>query len=53
MEFLLGNWSELALIVLTAAGSYTALTETKKDDKVVNVLKRILQAVVLGRSRKD
>lgn len=53
MEFLLANWSELALIIITAAGSYTALTETEKDDKVVNVLKRILQAVVLGRSRKN
>lgn len=53
MEFLLENWSELALIIITAAGSYTALTETEKDDKVVNVLKRILQAVVLGRSRKN
>lgn len=52
MNFLTSNWAELALAVLTAAGTITALTETEKDDKVVNVLKRILQAVVLGRSRR-
>jgi len=52
MEFFIQNWSGIALIVITAAGSYTALTETKADDKVVNVLSRILQAVVFGKSRK-
>lgn len=52
MEFFMQYWSELALTVITAAGSITALTETQKDDNVVNVLKRILQAVVLGKSRK-
>lgn len=52
MNFLTSNWAELALAVLTAAGTITALTETEKDDKVVNVLKRILQAVVLGKSRR-
>lgn len=51
MNFLLANWAELALAILTAAGTITALTETEKDDKVVNVLKRIVQAVVLGRNR--
>ena len=51
MNFVISNWAELALAVLTAAGTITALTETEKDDKVVNVLKRILQAVVLGKSR--
>lgn len=51
MDFLLTNWAELALAILTAAGTITALTETEKDDKVVNVLKRIVQAVVLGRNR--
>lgn len=52
MNFVISNWAELALAVLTAAGTITALTETEKDDKVVNVLKRILQAVVLGKSRR-
>ena len=36
MEFLTLYWSEIALIVVTAAGSYTALTETKVDDRFEN-----------------
>jgi|TARA_R100000781_G_scaffold46855_1_gene31531 hypothetical protein len=51
MEFFLGNWVEILLALVTFLGTYTALTETKKDDKIVNILSRILQAVVLGRSR--
>jgi len=51
MNFILSHWAEIALAALTAAGTVTALTETEKDDKVVNVLKRILQAVMLGKSR--
>jgi hypothetical protein len=38
--------------VLVAAGTLTALTETKKDDRIVNILTRILNAVVLGKNRK-
>ncbi len=53
MEFLTEYWSEILNVVLVAAGTLTALTETKKDDRVVNVLSRILQAVVLGKNRKD
>tara|TARA_R110000764_G_scaffold235294_1_gene329744 strand:+ start:274 stop:435 length:162 start_codon:yes stop_codon:yes gene_type:complete len=52
MEFLTANWAVIALSIITAAGTLTALTETKKDDAIVNVLKRILQAVVMGKNRK-
>lgn len=52
MNILTQFWSEIAVGVLTLAGTITALTETEKDDKVVDVLKRILNAVVLGRGRK-
>ena len=52
MEFITQNWAELALALITAAGTITALTETEKDDKVVNVMKLILQAVVLGKNRR-
>jgi len=52
MNFLASYWAEIALAVLTAAGTMTALTETKKDDRIVNVLSRILQAVVMGKNRK-
>ena len=52
MSFLIANWSEILNAVLIAGGSITALTETKKDDRIVNVLTRILNAVVLGKNRK-
>ena len=51
-ELLLNYWAEIALAILTAAGTITALTETEKDDKVVDVLKRIINAVVLGRTKR-
>ena len=52
MEFFIENWAEIALALITLAGTITALTETEKDDAVVDVLKRILNAVILGRSKK-
>ena len=52
MEFLTENWAEIALAVITAAGTITALTESEKDDNVVDVLKRILSAVIAGKSRR-
>ncbi len=52
MEFLTTNWAEIALAVITAAGTITALTETEKDDNIVDLLKRIINAVILGRSKK-
>lgn len=52
MEFIIQNWSVLALALISAAGTITALTETEKDDKVVDILKRIIQAIVLGKSRR-
>jgi hypothetical protein len=52
MQFFIENWSVLALALISAAGTVTALTETEKDDKIVDILKRIVQAIVLGKSRK-
>ena len=46
-------WSEILNVLLVAAGTITALTETKKDDRLVNVLTRILNAVVLGKNRNN
>ena len=51
MDFIFENWSEIALAILTALGTITALTETEKDDTAVNVLTRIVQAIVFGKSR--
>mgnify|MGYP003134185464 FL=1 len=52
MNFILDNWPEILLALLTAAGTISALTETQKDDDIVDMLKRILSAIVLGRSYK-
>tara|TARA_R110002167_G_scaffold47540_1_gene140643 strand:- start:140 stop:325 length:186 start_codon:yes stop_codon:yes gene_type:complete len=52
MEFFTENWASIALAAITFFGSYTALTETKKDDRIVNILSRILQAIVFGKNRK-
>ncbi len=51
MDFILENWAEIALAIIAAAGTITALTETEKDDNIVDLIKRILQAVILGRSK--
>jgi hypothetical protein len=52
MDFILANWPEILLALLTAAGTISALTETEKDDDIVDMLKRILSAIVLGRTYK-
>lgn len=52
MDFILENWAEIALAIIAAAGTITALTETEKDDNIVDLIKRILQAVILGKSKK-
>lgn len=49
MEFVLENWAEIALAIITAAGTITGLTESTKDDKVVDVIRRILGAIIIGK----
>ena len=51
MEFLTANWAELLLALITFLGTYTALTETTKDDRILDIIERILSAVVFGRNR--
>jgi energy-coupling factor transporter transmembrane protein EcfT len=51
MDFILENWAEIALAVIAAAGTITALTSTTKDDNIVDLVKRILQAIILGKSK--
>ena len=51
MEFFITNWVEILLALITFLGTYTALTETTKDDRILDIIKRILSAVVLGRNR--
>ena len=51
-ELITQYWAEIALAILTAAGTISAITESERDDKIVDVLKRIVNAVVLGRSKR-
>lgn len=51
-DLLLSNWAELALAIISALSTYTALTETEKDDKVLDILKRIILAITMGKSRR-
>jgi hypothetical protein len=51
MEFLTTNWVELLLALITFAGTYTAITETTKDDKVLDVVRRVFNAIILGRNK--
>ena len=51
-EILSLYWAEIALAILTAAGTITALTATEKDDKVIDILKRIINAVVFGDTKR-
>jgi hypothetical protein len=53
MEFFQTHWAEIALAIISAAGTITALTETTKDDDIVDLIKRILSAIILGKSKKS
>ncbi len=52
MEFLVSNWSEIALAAISFFGTWTGITSSEKDDKVYDVLSRILNAIVFGRANK-
>ena len=51
MDFIKEHWAEILLALIAAAGTITALTETTKDDGVVDLLKRIVNAVIMGRNK--
>lgn len=51
MDFIFENWAEIALAVIAAAGTITGLTSSTEDDKIVDLVKRILQAIILGKSK--
>jgi hypothetical protein len=50
-DFFAENWTEILLALITLLGTFTALTDTKKDDTILDLLKRIVNAVVLGRNK--
>jgi hypothetical protein len=51
MDFIKEHWAEILLALIAAAGTITALTETTKDDGIVDLLKRIVNAVIMGRNK--
>ena len=51
MEFINENWPELLLALITLLGTITALTESEDDDNWVDLLNRIVQAILIGRSK--
>lgn len=52
MDFFTENWSELLVAIMVLLGTISALTESEEDDRWVDLLDRIVQAVILGRSKK-
>ena len=52
MDFIQENWPELLLAVITLLGTISALTSSEDDDRWVDLLDRIVQAVILGRTKK-
>ena len=51
MEFITTNWVELTLALITFLGSYTAITESTKDDGILDIIRRVFNAVILGRNK--
>lgn len=51
MEFINDNWPELLLALITLLGTISALTESEEDDNWVDLLGRIVQAILIGRSK--
>lgn len=52
MDFFAENWAELLVALMVLLGTVSALTESEEDDRWVDLLDRIVQAVILGRSKK-
>ena len=52
MDFFAENWAELLVALMVLLGTISALTESEEDDRWVDLLDRIVQAVILGRSKK-
>jgi hypothetical protein len=51
-DFIIENWAELTLALLSLLGTMTALTESQADDTYVDVVKRVINAIVLGKPKK-
>ncbi len=52
MEILNENWPELLLAIITLLSTYTALTETEKDDKLIDIVRSVVLAIIAGTTGK-
>lgn len=50
-DFIIENWVELTLALITFLGTWTALSETTKDDQILDIVRRIFNAIVLGKNK--
>jgi hypothetical protein len=41
---------ELSLALIAFCSTWTALTATKKDDEILDIIKRVFNAIVLGKN---
>tara|TARA_R100000995_G_scaffold72099_1_gene40802 strand:+ start:190 stop:381 length:192 start_codon:yes stop_codon:yes gene_type:complete len=53
MEFFSEHWIELVLALITLGSTYTALTSSKQDDEILDIIKRVFNAIVLGKNTCD
>jgi len=51
IDFLVNNWAEVALALISLLSTLSALTDSEKDDKWVDVLSRVINAIVFGRTK--
>jgi len=52
MDIITENWAELLLAVITLISTYTALTETDKDDKFIDIVRSVVLAIIAGTTGK-
>jgi len=52
MDILKENWPELLLAIITLLSTYTALTETDKDDKFIDIVRSVVLAIIAGTTGK-
>ena len=51
MEFFTEHCAEIAVAVIALAGTITGRTESTEDGKIVDVLRRIVNAIVFGKAK--
>lgn len=52
MDFILQNWTSIALAILVAADAIVSLTPSREDDKIVGYLKLLVQAIASDNKKK-